>query len=215
MKKIPGFVSSVLLLPTLAALAAGPAGDWPQWRGLNRNGISAETGLLKQWPAGGPPLAWKAKGLEFGHATVSVAGARIYTAGDKGESSYVIALNFADGKPIWSSKLGKAGAPGWGGFAGPRSTPTVDDNLIFAVGQWGEMVCLDAATGQERWRKDLAKDFAGHRPEWGYSESALVDGDKVVVTPGGPRGAVVALNKTTGRRSGKAGNSPTAPSTLP
>jgi outer membrane protein assembly factor BamB len=107
-------------------------------------------------------------------------------------------LNLADGKEVWAVKLGKPGAPGWGGFAGPRCTPTIAGNQLYAVDQWGEMVCLDAATGKEVWRKNFEKDFGGNRPEWGYSESPLVDGDKVLVTPGGSKGAIIALNAKTG-----------------
>jgi outer membrane protein assembly factor BamB len=154
--------------------------------------------LLKDWPAEGPPLAWHTTGLGEGYSTIATSGQRIFTSGDKAESSYVMALNLADGKTLWSAKLGRGGAPGWGDFAGPRSTITVDGDLAFAVGQWGELVCLATTSGQEKWRKDLSKDFGGSRPEWGFSESPLVDGDKVVVTPGGPGGAIVALSKQTG-----------------
>jgi outer membrane protein assembly factor BamB len=183
----------------LLTLPLAAANDWPEWRGPNRDGCSPETGLLKAWPAGGPALLWKATGLGLGYATVATAGDRILTMGDKGDSSRVLALNRADGRPLWSAKVGKTGAPGWGNFAGPRGTPTINGDLVFAVGQWGDFVCVDAATGQERWRKRFEKDFGGSRPEWGFSESPLVDGDQVVVTPGGSRGAIVALNKTTGQ----------------
>lgn len=174
------------------------SGDWPQWRGPNHDGISTETGLLKDWPEGGPKLAWEIKGIGAGYASVSIFGNRIYTAGDKGEESFVEALNLSDGKPVWSAKLGKAGPVGQPQLEGPRATPTTDGELVFAVSQWGEMVCVKADTGKEVWRKDYTKDFGGACPLWGYAESPLIDGDKVVVTPGGSQGAVVALNKKTG-----------------
>jgi outer membrane protein assembly factor BamB len=177
-------------------LASG--GDWPQWRGPHHDGCSTETGLLKQWPAGGPPLAWKAKGLGEGYSGVAVAGGRVYTAGDKDEASVVIALNAADGTLAWSAKLGQAGPVGNPKFEGPRSTPSVDGTRVVALSQWGELVCLDTAQGKELWRKDLVKDFGGARPSWGYSESPLVDGDKVVVTPGGAEGTLLALDLKTG-----------------
>jgi outer membrane protein assembly factor BamB len=180
-----------------SAPAAAP-GDWPQWRGPNRDDLSAETGLLKQWPAGGPALVWKAGGLGTGFSGVSLVGDRIYTMGDKPEASYVLALNRADGRLLWSARVGKAGAPGWGGFAGTRSTPTVDGDLVQVVGQYGEIVCVQAADGKEVWRKHLTDDFGGGRPEWGFAESPLVDGETVLVTPGGPLGTVVALNRKTG-----------------
>jgi outer membrane protein assembly factor BamB len=172
--------------------------DWPQWRGPNHDGISTETGLLKDWPEGGPKLAWKVKGLGDGYASVSVFGDRIYTAGDKGAESFVEALNLGDGKAIWSAKLGKSGSVGDPQFEGPRATPSTDGELVLAVGQRGEMVCLKAHNGQEVWRKDYTKDFGGTLPMWGYAESPLIDGDKVVITPGGSRGAMVALDKKTG-----------------
>ncbi|PYJ07950.1 MAG: polyvinylalcohol dehydrogenase [Verrucomicrobia bacterium] len=181
-----------------AGVVTAAAGDWPQFRGPNRDDVCTETGLLKQWPAGGPPLVWKAAGLGSGYSTVSIAGERLYTIGDRGDSSFVTALNVADGKQVWTTKLGKSGAPGWGGFQGPRATPTVNGDSLYAVGQWGEMACLDTATGNERWRKDFLKDFGTTRPEWGFAESPLVDGEKVAFTTGGAAGAVVALDKKTG-----------------
>jgi outer membrane protein assembly factor BamB len=181
------------------ALTAHPA-DWPQWRGPSHDGKSTDTGLLKEWPAGGPPLAWKITGLGAGFSTVSLQGERIFTQGDKADGNYVIALNRASGSQLWASKLGKAGAPGWGGFAGPRCTPTADGDLLYAIGQYGEMACYETATGKEVWRKDFEKDFGSSRPEWGFSGSPLVDGSQVVFAPGGNGGAVVALNKTTGEQ---------------
>ena len=187
----------VCLCLVAAHLPTG-ASDWPQWRGPNRDGISTETTLLSQWPKEGPPLAWKSPGLGNGYSSVAVLGGRIFTIGDQRGSSFVVAINETNGSQAWISKLGKPGAPGWGGFTGPRSTPTVEGNLVYALGQWGELVCLDAATGAERWRKDYHQDFGGSRPEWGFAESPLVDGQNLVITPGGGQGAVVALDKTTG-----------------
>lgn len=187
-----------LFLACLSQTLCGAEGDWPQWRGPNRDDISAETGLLKKWPAGGPPLAWKATGIGGGFAGVSLVGDKIFTMGDKEDANYVFALNRTDGKIVWSAKVGKAGAPGWGGFAGPRMTPTVDEGLVFAIGQFGEIVCVQAADGKEVWRKHLTDDLGGPLPEWGFAESPLVDGDKVIFTPGGPQGTVAALNKKTG-----------------
>jgi len=188
-------VSLAIILGTpLFATAA----DWPQWRGPNRDGVSSETGLLKEWPEAGPPLAWKASGLGTGFSGVSVVDQQIFTLGDLAEASQVVALNRANGEILWSSPLGKAGAPGWGGFAGPRSTPTVDGGLLFAIGQYGELVCVNAASGEEVWRKHLATDFGGVPMQWGFSESPLVDGELVLCTPGGPKGTVAALDKLTG-----------------
>src|SRR3954447_6258523 len=173
-------------------------GDWPQWRGPKRDGKSSDTGLLKEWPGQGPALAWKTTGLGKGYAGISVVGDRIYTMGDKEDGSYLIALNADGGKPLWSAKAGALGAPGWGGFTGPRCTPTVSGDQVFTVGQWGELVCVNAKDGKAQWSKNYTNDFGSKRPEWGFSESPLVDGDQVIVTPGGNGGAIVALNKMTG-----------------
>lgn len=184
-------------------LAAGfcttTAQDWPQWRGPNHDGCSPESGLLKEWPAGGPKLAWKATGLGAGYAGLALVGDRIYTLGDKDGNSTALALNRADGKLVWAAKVGKAGAPGWGGFAGPRSTPTFDDGRLFTLGHYGEVAAFDAATGKELWRADYVKDLGGKMPEWAFSESLLVDGDRVVGTPGGEQGTLVAFDKKTGK----------------
>jgi outer membrane protein assembly factor BamB len=189
-------VRPACLLGLSVAVLAAP-GDWPQFRGPDRDGVSTETGLLQELPPGGPPLVWKATGLGVGYSTVSVVGNRIYTIGEDAEFSSVVALNADDGKKMWSTRLGKAGAAGLPAFEGPRATPTVQGDLLVAVGQWGEMACLNTAQGKELWRKNYAKDLGGVRPKWGFSESPLIDGDKVVITPGGTAGSVVALNKQT------------------
>ena len=174
------------------------ANDWPQWRGPKRDGISPEKGLLQDWPAGGPKLAWKTTGLGNGYPSVVTSGDKIFTMGDQGEDSELIALNRADGKRLWGTKVGKGGSTGWGGFQGPRSTPSTDGELVIGVGMLGELVCVEAQSGKEKWRKEYTSGFGGMKPEWGYSESPLIDGDKVIVTPGGGQGAIVALNKKTG-----------------
>ncbi|MBN1441361.1 MAG: PQQ-like beta-propeller repeat protein [Planctomycetes bacterium] len=197
---------------TLAiGLAAGPLlissdAHWPQWRGPNRDDISPDKGLLTKWPSGGPALVWKATGLGGGYSGVSIAGGRIFTMGETAEATYLIALQLSDGKKLWSLRVGKAGAPGWGSFAGPRSTPTLDGERVFALGHYGEMVCAEAASGKEVWRKHYMDDFGGHLPEWGFSESLLVDGDRVVGTPGGAQGTVIALDKATGETVWRCGD---------
>ncbi len=197
-KRNIGFNAVLVLLLSATALPGWAApGDWPEWRGPNRDDLSPDTGLLKEWPSDGPRLLWTAKGLGDGYSTVSVVGNRLYTAGDKEGSSFAIALD-GGGKQVWTAKLGKAGPVGDPKFEGPRGTPTVSGNLVAAMNQWGEMVCLDAAKGTELWRKDLTRDFGGVCPAWGYAESPLIDGGNVVITPGGSEGAIVALNKNTG-----------------
>ena len=187
------FIAAIALLATftLSALAS----DWPQWRGPNRDGVSTEKGLLDEWPEGGPKLLWKATGVGVGFSSVSVIGDRIYTMGDGKTASYVYCLSAKSGKIIWTSKrVGKTG----GNYKGPRSTPTIDEGHVYALGQYGDLVCLKAETGAEIWRKSLTKDFGGRSGGWNYTESPLIDEGKVIVTPGGKKGAVVALNKKTG-----------------
>jgi outer membrane protein assembly factor BamB len=188
-------------LPLLAALLVGPAwlsaGDWPGWRGPDRTGVSAETGLLKAWPDGGPPLAWKATGLGGGYSTPSVARGRIYLLGSRDNREYLIALTESDGKEVWAAELGAVGRDGPPSYPGPRSTPTVDGDRVYALGSDGDLVCVDTA-GKSVWRKNLGKDLNGVRGHWAYAESPLIDGDVLVCTPGGPKATLAALNKKTG-----------------
>lgn len=178
-------------------IASAASGDWPQWLGPNRDGKSDETGLIKEVSTNGPPLLWKSRDLGRGYSGVSLVGDRIFTMGDGAESCNVLALDRADGKLVWSTKMGRPG--GGGGYPGPRCTPTVDGNSVFALSQHGDLLSVEAATGKEQWRKNLSKDFAGQMMSgWGYSESPLVDGDKLLCTPGGSKGTVVALNKKSG-----------------
>ena len=185
--------SALFALMLTASLAVGE--DWPQWRGPGRDDVSTETGLLQQWPAGGPALAWKASGLGEGSSGVAIAKGRIYTMGDLGESSFLLALDAANGKVIWSTKVGKSG----GNYPGPRCTPGVDGDQVVTLGQFGDLVCVSAADGKERWRHNLQSEFGGKMMSgWGYAESPLVDDGKVICTPGGAQGTLIALDKKTG-----------------
>jgi len=190
-------IIALFALP-LSHFVVGAVPEWSQWRGPNRNGKSAETGLLKEWPAGGPSLIWKSTELGGGYGSMAASGNKLFVMGDKDGDSYLIALNSTDGKLVWQTKVGKAGAPGWGGFAGPRGTPTVAGEFVVAVDQWGELICVGAASGKEKWRKNFEKDYGGKRPEWGFAESPMVDDDRVIITPGGAEGAMAALNLKTG-----------------
>ncbi len=190
-------IPTLLSLFTLTSLAAASEGDWPQWRGPNRDNLSTETGLLRQWPATGPKLVWKATGIGGGFSSVSLVGNRIYTMGDGPDDLFVHALDRDTGKIAWSTKVGLPG--GHKNYPGPRGTPTVDGGALYVLTQHGDLICLDAAKGSVRWRKNTERDFGGAMMSgWRWSESPLVDGDKVVCTPGGPQGTVVALNKQTG-----------------
>jgi outer membrane protein assembly factor BamB len=174
--------------------------DWPQWRGPHRDGISKETGLLKEWPQEGPRLVWQKKDLGDGYSTPAVVGDRIYLLGNKGlDDEFVQVLNAADGDPIWSSTLGKVGNPDQKPpYPAARSTPIVDGEVLFVLGSDGDLACLDRKTGQPRWKKNLRTDFGGKPGEWAYAESPLIDGDVLVCTPGGSDATIVALKKHTG-----------------
>ena len=173
------------------------AADWPRFRGPNGDGVSADTGLMKDWPKDGPPLVWKSDPVGIGYSSVSLAGKRLFTMGDDKGSSWVFAIDRDTGKKQWAAKVGKDG--GDGGYRGTRATPTLDGGLVYAIRQFGDLVCLEAATGKEKWRKNFGMDFQGSSGGWNYTESPLVVGDKLVCTPGGQKkGAIVALNKVTG-----------------
>jgi outer membrane protein assembly factor BamB len=171
--------------------------EWPQWRGPARDAVSKETGLLQEWTPAGPPLLWKTKGLGGGFSSVAISGDRLYTLGDRDGAQHVIAVRLSDGDVVWTARVG----PLWQDeYGGPRSTPTVDGDRVYALGTEGDLVCVEAATGRERWRRSLVRDFGGRMmSDWKFSESPLVDGDRVIVTPGGPQSALVALDKKTGR----------------
>jgi outer membrane protein assembly factor BamB len=192
------FYSFVSLSLVFLFVQASPADDWPQWRGPRRDGISRETGLAPSWPDGGPPRLWSRTGLGEGFSTPSVVGNRLLTMGNRGDQELVIALDVAAaGKELWAAVVGPVRHRG-AGYAGPRSTPTVDGDRVYALGLNGDLVCLDLATGRLLWKKDLVADFGGIAPTWGYSESVLIDGDRLLCTPGSETSAIVALNKITG-----------------
>lgn len=171
-------------------------GDWPQWRGSNRDGISKETGLLKQWPTVGPPLLWKAQGAGRGYSTVSISGGRMYTMGLRGDKEFVVAFDIATGKEAWATAHGSAFSNDRGD--GPRGTPTVDGNNVYSLGGNGDLSSIDAKTGRITWKMNVLDKFGGKNIMWGISESPLIIGDKLLVNPGGPGASVVALNKKDG-----------------
>lgn len=186
----------VVLVGVVHDVTAQPGANWPQWRGPNRDGVSKETGLLKQWPAEGPPLAWKASGAGRGYSSFSVANGKLYTMGLRGDREFVVAFDIATGKEAWSTAHGSAFRNDRGD--GPRGTPTVDGDRIYALGGAGDLSCLDARTGKIVWTKNVLKEFGGSNITWGISESPLVIGNKVLVNAGGPGASIVALNKADG-----------------
>ncbi len=194
---LPG---ALLALAAAGLLPTTPAADWPQWRGPLRNGTTPETGLLQAWPADGPPLVWQRTNLGSGYAAPVVVGDRLYVLANEGlENEFARALATADGQTLWTTRLGRVGRPDQRpNFPAARSTPTVDGELLYALGSDGDLACLETATGRVRWRKNLQTDFGGKPGEWAYAESPLVDGDAVICTPGGAEATVLALNKKTG-----------------
>ncbi len=173
------------------------AADWPAWRGPDRSGVSSETGLLKTIPKEGPKLLWTYEDIGIGYSGPAVVGDRLYILGSDGKKDYLYALDIKAGKKVWSAEIGDFFHNDWGG--GPRSTPTVDGELIYLLGPNGDLVCLTAENGKRVWSVKLTTDLGGGVPNWGYTESPLVDGDLVVVTPGGKKGTLAALDKKTGK----------------
>jgi outer membrane protein assembly factor BamB len=172
------------------------ADDWPQWQGPDRNAVSREIGLLKEWPKEGPPLAWKANGIGRGMGGIAISRGRIYTTGDDSEYiAWLYALNELDGKPVWKAKIGRGGNPGnMIKPSGPRSTATVDGERLYILSQQGDLVCF-TTEGKEVWRINYVKDFGGIMPVWGFAESPLIDGDKLICTPGAADATLMAIDK--------------------
>ena len=196
MKNVWGLLLLLSTATVSLAQSANNAANWPQWRGPNRDGISKETGLLKQWPAEGPPLVWKAAGAGRGYSSFSVAGGKLLTMGLRGEREFVIAFDVATGKEAWATPSGSAFRNDRGD--GPRGTPTVDGDRVYALGGNGDLSALDLRTGQVVWTKNILREFGGRNITWGISESPLVVGNKLLVNPGGPGASIVALNKSDG-----------------
>lgn len=186
------------LLLALAALGTGSArgADWPQFRGPNRDGLSKETGLLKTWPKDGPEKLWAVANLGLGYGTPSVAGGKIFGLGTRDGKDGVWALAESDGKELWFTPFDEPRNTNQNN--GPSSTPTVAGGKAYALSSKGKLVCLDAKDGKLDWQVDFVKDFGGKIPGWGYTESPLIDGDKVICTPGG-KNTLVALDKNTGK----------------
>ncbi len=188
--------STLVLVALLGVSMPGQTSDWSQWRGPNRDGKSTETGLLQDWPSNGPPQVWRVSGAGAGFSSFSSSGGRLYTLGDRGNSGYVIALDAATGKRVWETPSGSNYSNSYGD--GPRGTPTVDGNRLYAMGPNGDLVSLEAATGRVIWRKNMPRDFRSSIPGWGFAESPLVVGDRLLVNAGGPDASIVALDKMTG-----------------
>lgn len=196
MRNIRIALFAVAVLALAHETMAQSAASWPQWRGPNRDGVSKEKGLLKQWPENGPPLVWKAEGAGRGYSSFSISNGKLYTMGLRGDREFVVAFDVATGKEAWATAHGSAFRNDRGD--GPRGTPTIDGDRVYALGGGGDLSALDARTGRLIWNKNLLKEFRGPQIRWGISESPLIVGDKLIVNAGGPDASIVALNKKDG-----------------
>jgi outer membrane protein assembly factor BamB len=193
-RAFPILAVAVLSLSSLVSTRA--ADDWPQWRGPNRDGKSVETGLLKSWPAGGPPLAWRGTGAGEGYSSFAVADGRLYTLGARGDTEYVIAFDETSGKRVWERANGRRFSNDRGD--GPRGTPTIENGRVYAFGASGDLSVLDAKTGSVIWTVNVLQKFGGRNITWGLSESPLVLSDRILVNAGGPGASIVAVSKKDG-----------------
>ncbi len=192
-----------LVVTLILSIAQASAADWPQWRGPNRDGHSADKGLLKSWPAEGPKLLWTYKTAGAGYGSPAVVGDKAYILGaedpEKGDREFLVCINANDGSEVWRQKLDNGAgnySTNWGG--GPRATPTVDGDNVYVLGPHGDLQCRKTKDGSKVWAINLVKDLGGKIPNWGYCESPLIDGDKLICMPGGNKGTFACLNKTNG-----------------
>ena len=183
----------LLALFFFTSFATAAEFDWPGWRGPDRTGVSKEKGLLKEWPKGGPPKSWTVKGCGKGYSSIAVTGGFIFGSGSKGGKNVAWSLKESDGSPVWETPYANDGRD-------PNATVVVDGGKVYALTTGGVLACLNAKGGEVVWSKNYSEDFKGKMMSiWGYSETPLIDGDKLICTPGGDKAAVVALNKDTGK----------------
>ena len=190
-----------ILVLVATAVVASPAlvttlrADWAQWRGPNRTGVSTATGLLQQWPPNGPPQVWTTEGLGSGYGSLALASDRLFVQGSRNRQSVVSAVSLADGRSLWSKGIGPSGENDRG--SGPRSTPTIDGDRLYVLTENGDLACLKH-DGTMVWQRNILREFGGRNISWLLSESPLVDGNRVIVSPGGRNAGIVALDKMTG-----------------
>lgn len=187
---------SVLAIALPLALVAGSAADWNQWRGPNRDGKSHESGLLEEWPAEGPARVWEVDSLGAGYSSLAAGDGMLFTQGAKNGRQFLIALDASTGKTRWKRFHGKLYSNNRGD--GPRGTPTVAGNRVYALGGDGNLICTDSSSGARIWEKNLLRTYGGSNIRWGISESPLVDGSRLVVNAGGSGASIVALDASSG-----------------
>ncbi len=188
-----------ILFLVLAPVTAGRTSnaDWPQWKGPDRTGISKETGLMKSWPQSGPTVTWSISNIGEGYGAVALQGDRIFVQGVREGKSVVYCLNRADGKEVWTTALGVRLGQDRG--PGPRGTPTIEGDRVYALSENGDLACLKTRDGAAVWQRNILKDFGGSNIRWLISESPLIDGARLIVMPGGNEAGLVALDKMTGK----------------
>ncbi|MBA3640912.1 MAG: PQQ-like beta-propeller repeat protein [Acidobacteriota bacterium] len=201
---LPLFVTAIGVLSVTVDVSNRTLDDWPQWRGKNRDGIATEKGLLKTWPAAGPPLAWKTTGAGEGYSSFSAAHGRLYTMGARGGTEFVMAFDAATGKKLWERESGRRFSNDQGD--GPRGTPVVDGTQLYSLGASGDLTSIDSATGKVAWTINVLQKFGGSNIRWGLSESPLVLQDRILVNAGGRGASIVAIKKTDGSEIWRSGD---------
>lgn len=189
-------IQSVVAGVLLAGIPLSHAADWPQWQGADRKNHSPDTGLMQEWPASGPERLWLFENAGLGYAGFAIVDDTLYTMGARDNGEFLLALNARTGEEVWNTRIGDLYQNAWGD--GPRGTPTVDGDHVYTLGAQGELLCVKAEDGTKVWSVSLLNDLGGKLQNWGYTESVLIDGNKVICTPGGPKGTMAALNKSTG-----------------
>lgn len=186
---------------------ASQAAEWPQWRGLRRDGVAHTDHLLTDWPRQGPTRLWSAEGGES-YSSFAVAGGRLYTMMHKDEQEQIVCLKADTGDEIWRQGYPRPAARiEYGNW--PRATPTLDGDRVYTVGPTGRFQCRSIADGELRWEKDLLTEYGAKLPKWGMTFSPLIERNLVIATPGGAEGnSVVAFDKMTGAEVWKALNHP-------
>ncbi len=190
----------------VAAVPSAGGADWPNFRGPDSTDISPDTNLLEKWPDDGPGKLWVYENAGMGYSGFSIVGGKLYTMGTRGEDLTVVCVDVSSGGELWSTVIGNDDEDGYnaGWGKGPRSTPTISEGLVFATGPKGTVACLDAESGKKNWSKNLVSDFGGKSGGWGFSASPFVDGEHLVLAPGGDDAGMVCLNKKTGATVWKA-----------
>ncbi len=195
-----GVAGRLIVLALLSAPAV--ASDWPNFLGPNRNGISPETGINKDWKAREPKVLWTTPMGDDGYAGPAVAGGRVFIIDHKGADDVVRAIDLETGKDVWTFSYPDMAKSNYG-FS--HATPTVDGAHVYTMSRLGKLHCLTAGDGEKVWARDIIKELGGKLPQWQVAASPVVDGDRVIVLPGGHGACVAALDRRTGQTVWKGG----------